>query len=81
MLVKVFENTSILDKTVENINSGQHFRKLLVLVKSLGKFRFWSNIRKIPIHVNLPKNPDFGPYFRNLDFGQKFWKISILANI
>ena len=83
-------------KLSENLDHGQHFGKISILVNIIYRFGtkfspnlgFGPNFRKMSIWVKICKYVDFGPkisiwvkIFENIDFGENCRKISILVEI
>ena len=67
-------------KRSKNLDFGQNFRKISILVKIVGDSQFWSKLTKMLISDKIAKNADYSRNFRkisilvdiyeNLDFGQ-----------
>ena len=73
-------------KLSENLDLGQHFRKISILVNIFGK-KFSTNIGigqnfgKMSIWVKICKYVDFGQKYPKISFLSKFSKISISVKI
>ena len=69
-------------KIYKNLEFGQNFRKIQILIKIVGNSRFWSKLTKMSISDKTAKNLlIIVKIFEKFRFVSIFMKISILVKI
>ena len=65
----------------KNLEFGQNFQKISIVVKIVGTSRFWSKLSKMSVLDKIAENVDYSQNFRKMSIWVKFANISILVKI